>query len=399
MKNIKCIILFMVVSFFISENAFCQNRWWQREIPAPSANQMINPNYLSRKREIEIQFDDINKFATQRNNYAKAGQTESVKSADEMLQFMGKKMNTLEYELSKIPMYITKPDNSPQNNTIQNTNQQYNEINVTPSSGSSSSSASNPYQLTLYKIKNCNKGDFKSDYEYNVESLNLFNELKKNLTKIVESETDISYSSTKFTWCLHYKEKIKYYELFVKNWGEGKTIGTQEAQKEINTLNEYIIEEEKIILKNNTDVIIKFFIKGNLPADVTHSGHNKYVWYRFACSYYERNESSIASGCPSYYKVDYSNGPGGDINIREFSFSLKERESTKNIYKQDFINILVCYYLNEVRGKSKDSKMHIKNSFNIESIPVIPKKTTYVNIYFTLNGTSLSNAEYKISYE
>ena len=142
MKKIQLTGLFLITSIFVSVNLFGQNRWWQREIPTPSANQIINPDYLAKKRELEKTIDELNSLARRRNNYARAGQTQAVKSADEMLQFIGKKMNKMEYELSKIPMYITKPTN-PQNIIIQSPNRENDNIhNTQPSSVNSDNSFS-----------------------------------------------------------------------------------------------------------------------------------------------------------------------------------------------------------------------------------------------------------------
>lgn len=263
MKNLKCFILILILSFFISENLCSQDRWWQREIPAPSSNQMINPNYLSKKRDLEQTLDKMNSLARDRNKYASAGQTDAVKSADEMLQFMGEKMNTLEYELSKISMYVINPNFNNQNNTIQNTNQQKTVINTSSGSNKTSSSASNSYLLTLYKIQNCDRNSFESDYKYNEESLIVYNELKNNISQIVKSETNISSSSISFI-----REKVKYYEIFLSNWGNGQTIGTKEALKEIDKLNNEIQNKEKHELLRKTGININYKFIGNLPEPI-----------------------------------------------------------------------------------------------------------------------------------
>ena len=148
MKTILKFTFVIIILFGFIENSNCQTKWWQREIATPSANQIINPNYLSKKRELEKTLDDINSMYRQKQQQQRLGH--STKAADEYLQHLGKKMNTLEYELSKIPVYITNPNYSNQN-TIQNTNNQTTEISVAPSSYNYSNSSDGYFEVGKQK--------------------------------------------------------------------------------------------------------------------------------------------------------------------------------------------------------------------------------------------------------
>ena len=144
MKTILKFTFVIIILFGFIENSNCQTKWWQREIATPSANQIINPNYLSKKRELEKTLDDINSMYRQKQQQQRLGH--STKAADEYLQHLGKKMNTFEYKLSKIPVYITNPNYSNQN-TIQNTNNQTTEISVAPSSYNYSNSSDGYFEV------------------------------------------------------------------------------------------------------------------------------------------------------------------------------------------------------------------------------------------------------------
>lgn len=245
MKNSKYIFLLFIMSVLTSGNIFSQDKWWQGEIPKPSSNQMVNQNYLTKKRELVKTLDELSNLARQRNDYVKAGQFQSVKFADEMLQFMGKKLNILENELSKIPIYVTNP-NYTQSSSFQNTNNQTTDIKINQANNSNHQpvQSTNRFLLTLYKIENCDRTQYQTELEYIEASLNLFNELKGNMEQILESV--ITESSTPKS---QIKQEINYYKLFISNWGNGFTIGTKEAQKEIISLMNELEVKERVIFK------------------------------------------------------------------------------------------------------------------------------------------------------
>lgn len=104
--------------------------------------------------------------------------------------------------------------------------------------------------------------EIKNDYEYNAASLSLFNELKSNISQIVEPESDYYYYSIDIM-----KKKIDFYQIFLNNWGNGTTVGTTEAEKKIAFLKEEIIlkerKEEEKLLRRTTDVIVNYEIFGS----------------------------------------------------------------------------------------------------------------------------------------
>lgn len=359
------------------------NRWWQREVPVPSANQSINPSYLSKKRELEQTLDEMNSLARKRNDFAKAGQAKAVKSADEMLQFMGKKMNTLEHELSQIPMFITiQPQN--QNIEFDNSSQQNVEIHSSsPPSANSSPNATNSYLLTTYRINNCNKNEFKTDYEYNAESLELFNELRNNISQIVESEAGVSQGSTDFV-----KKAIEYYEIFVKNWGDGTTIGTKEATKEIARLNEKIVQMQSDERRENTKANISIEFQGEFAEPVKVSeGWGKsthhHFWYTviIKCAENDRLSKSI-------YCTTYSDSRDRSCNL------------TANWLWTDNLNFEMTWGVQEVPlfCKAEDNKYWI-TKYSVNAIlPIEKGAETKWDIIMKANGKDIeiSKDEYKI---
>ena len=112
---INNLLLFLGVSILLictnksNAQTCCEDRWWQKEIPTPSYNQVINPNYLEKKRELLITCDDLCSSVRERNHIRDRGV--STKEIDEWIEYIAKKINKLEHELSQIPIYRTKsPD-------------------------------------------------------------------------------------------------------------------------------------------------------------------------------------------------------------------------------------------------------------------------------------------------
>lgn len=238
MKSIILTLILVLGFIFHSESVFSQNKWWQREIPTPSENQMVNPNYLEKKRELEKTLDDINEMYEQKQRQQFLGH--STKAADEYLQHLGKKMNTLEYELSKIPMYITKT-NTPTYRTNENQTTK-NEINVY-----------NTQPNVVLEGRSDDKEVLMSGGD-NLKAKIQLDELNKYLQ--VKSFTN--------------DEKISYYEAFIKDWPN--TNASMEAEDIIFSLRNYIgipIQLNSALFKelvwdydNNPD---EFVYKGKLP--------------------------------------------------------------------------------------------------------------------------------------
>jgi len=397
MKNTLRIFLLIVILAQVSLDVSGQNRWWQREIPAPSANQMINPNYLSKKRELEQTLDRMNSLAKERNNYANAGQTDAVKNANEMLQFMGKKMNTLEYELSKISMYLSNPSYY-QNNNTQITNQQQTDVYISqPTISDSPAKPTNSYLLTVYKIKNCNKDEFKSNYDYNAESLSLFNELKSNISQIVKLETDYSSYSIDFL-----KKEIEYYQIFIDNWGNGNTIGTNEAKKEIENLNADISRKEEEFIRNKlseiTDIVVHIEIIGsftemvhpkNLKGWHTCYGYNLRINGTLLNEIGGFHNSGLYDTYDPFRVYYYKNG-----NERKYSYSLKDGYNIIDNYFDS--KSMYIGYNYETYFNGKDGYKIAHDSFDL-NVPITAAKTTNVYLYFHISGAGNVQVKYQIN--
>lgn len=102
---------FMLWSF--TPQSVAQDRWWQRELPAPSTNQIINQDYMSKRRELEQAWDQLQRDAQAQRHFQGLGQkTSSINAA---ISSSRNKVNRIEHELSQIPIYVKRtPVSRPQ---------------------------------------------------------------------------------------------------------------------------------------------------------------------------------------------------------------------------------------------------------------------------------------------
>lgn len=107
MKN--TIVLFIIFAFY--QNVMGEDsRWWQREKLKPSTNQIINPDYLSKKRELEIVWDQKNNALEAFRYFSSKGQnTSAIRKSVEDLE---KQVQRLEQNLKHIPSYIVQKENN-----------------------------------------------------------------------------------------------------------------------------------------------------------------------------------------------------------------------------------------------------------------------------------------------
>lgn len=101
-------LVFMnMTEWSVAENG---SRWWQREDPKGSTNQIVNPNYLKVKRELEKAWDIYQKDLEAEAHFRSLGQNTSV--LREAVRSSKRKVAELEEELSHIQMYRTRPEQS-----------------------------------------------------------------------------------------------------------------------------------------------------------------------------------------------------------------------------------------------------------------------------------------------
>jgi hypothetical protein len=380
--SIKWIFIFIIFNGYIVD-INCQNKWWQREIPTPSANQMINPDYISKRRELEINLDELN-GVKERHGQQKLTREQQMQY-DYILFLYDSKITRLEEELKVLPMYIDNPKFNNQNIYFQNNNQQRTDVNISSPSISTSNvkSLDNNYLLALYRIKNCDKKNYKSDYEFNKESLNLYYNLKANIDEIVSSETDLRPNSGGFSF---YKEKIKYYGIFINNWGP--SIGSNEAEKEINNINKMIEEvtksNEKYFNKTHTDIILHYnIIGGFLPEKEVKKSTAFRYWYEYYNYYLE------IIGYDNPGDLKFKNG-----NKKEYFYSYQNSgfDPIKFYNEGGYKNIkFECFTYTDEPGKENK----IIKEFSVE-IPFTLGKKTILNLDFYLESTYMKDIRYKI---
>jgi len=382
MKHVRIIIVIMAIQLSITSITYSQSKWWQREIPAPSANQIINPNYSSKRRDLEKTSDDINEMYRLKQQKQRIGQ--STRAEDDYLQHLGKKMNTLEYELSKIPLYITNP-NYDRNKNAPSTIRPKTDIYIsTPSESGSPPTSTNSYLLTLYKINNCNRNELNTDYEFNAESLNLFNELKSNISKIANSESSFSFSSVDFI-----KEKIKYYKIFFTNWGSGTTIGTKEALKEINQLQDDIDKKERYRLLHQTYLDVKIHIQGYLPEQLKiRDGIGKWHYRRYYTVCIIHNLEGLYDGEHSCREHRVKNNYGGCIEETSIKYIKVDKLTFKITYGtkvDDSGNFDLT--LQEMTWLNKGEETIV--------VPIIFGESKYLNIDIIPEGLSSTRTKWR----
>jgi len=117
--KIRCII--MAITFLYSCAIGENLRWWQREDLKPSTNQIINPDYITKKRELEIRWDERSKAIEAIEYFASKNQnTSAIKNG---LKDIEKEIEKLELVLKDISPYIDKtaiPQSSDKNENDHN---------------------------------------------------------------------------------------------------------------------------------------------------------------------------------------------------------------------------------------------------------------------------------------
>jgi hypothetical protein len=88
-------------------------RWWQREVPQPTENQVINPSYTAKRRELEQAWDQLQSDMKAQRHFRSLGQR--TPGIDAAIASSRRQVNVLEHELSQISVYITRmPDTGTQ---------------------------------------------------------------------------------------------------------------------------------------------------------------------------------------------------------------------------------------------------------------------------------------------
>jgi hypothetical protein len=250
MKNIHLGIIFLIISSLTSQTTFSQSRWWQREIPAPSYNQIINPEYLSVKRDLERTLDDKNGLIERSKKYSPGS-----KEGGEYKRMIGMsegRIWDLEDKLSRTPMYINNSNFDKESNTEDSKSNNITIINEQPT-----------YSKATYNTKVLTGGG-------------------KNLQSKIQLDELKNYISAKL---LSTDEKISYYESFIKDWPN--TDATTEAKviiKELQTegnntrisTQPQISNEDKLDeLNRNTAIMTKLTIIGNLSPFILQEDKSK----------------------------------------------------------------------------------------------------------------------------
>jgi hypothetical protein len=181
--SIKWIFFFAILngSFLYVK---CQDRWWQREIPSPSYNQIINPEYLSIKRDLERTLDEQNGLKKRSRQYSSGSNEE--REYKRMIGMYEGKMWDLERKLSNTPMYINNPNFKEKTNT------------------------ENPKANNVTII--VNKQPISASPTSNTKVLDGGGNNVKAKIQLDELKDYISHKT------LSIDQKISYYEAFIKDW-------------------------------------------------------------------------------------------------------------------------------------------------------------------------------------
>ena len=134
-----------------------------------------------------------------------------------------------------------------------------------------------------------------------------------------------------------------------------------------------------------------------MPDPVSHTrDRRKFSYHHFYWDFqlYDGNNPPECRNYAWLWKCSFGN-ESYDDNIRKQTFSLKEID--KFFFNKSSVNLHFCYKITE--RSANGVRTFTFTSFKIENISIIPSKKANVNIYFTLNGTTMSNVEYKILYE
>jgi hypothetical protein len=377
------LILLLIIFQAYYEDTKCQTRWWQREIPSPSYNQIVNPEYINIKRDLERSLDEQNGLRERSKRFSPGSREEG--EYKRMIGMYEGKIWDLEDKLAKTPMYIeTSKTDDPVVN-IQNSNQQSTEVNISSPTNSNSDATTmdNDFRMVLYRIKNCDRKSFKNNDELNGSSLKLFDNLKSQMYNIISSEnTTLTQNSGDFAY---EKEVIKCYGVFIDHWSP--SIGTDEAKKEINKINKNIEKEINVRseteLSNNTDVIIHYTIIGNLPSEKEVKKRSlMYVDYKYYNYHLEIRSYSISSD------VKFMNG-----DKKEYLFSCQNSGNFNPIsfYNDGKYKNLKFEYV--TYSDEPDNNYKVSKELSLQ-IPFTLGRKTILNIDFYLENYYVKDVKY-----
>ena len=96
-------------------------------MPTPGYKQQVNPDYLTKKRELEIACDDCRDFIKSLVDISKSSGKPIPHEGVEAAKDMERKTRKLEFELSQIPVLIEKVNNSTEQDEVKNLDIQNNE--------------------------------------------------------------------------------------------------------------------------------------------------------------------------------------------------------------------------------------------------------------------------------
>jgi hypothetical protein len=78
--------------------------WWQEEIPPPGPNQIINPEYLNKREELEQTWSQLHRQNNASNQYYRWTNTGYNRGTFDNRAFI--EATRLERELTETPMYV-----------------------------------------------------------------------------------------------------------------------------------------------------------------------------------------------------------------------------------------------------------------------------------------------------
>lgn len=265
-------------TLFISEVSFGQGKWWQREIPTPSANQMINPEYYSIRRELEVSLDEKNDLI-ERYGQQKLSREQQMQY-DYLLFLIDSKMTRLEEQLKGTSMYLESPNFNNSNTNIQTTNQENIQNVITDRS---------------YSNSNPNNNSNASSSSSNTKVLNGGGNNLKAKIQFDELKDYISSRS------LSIVQKIRYYEAFIKDWPN--TDAANEAKRIIESLDKQLFQKRlEQTAVNNGKMEIYICIRDVYVIDL----NTKEVLGIL----YKNNKVIVIGQDDIYYKIEFRNLKG-----------------------------------------------------------------------------------------
>lgn len=103
------ILLWSLAVPYTAQAIWWQSWWeqdleWQQEIPSPGPNQIINPEYLKKKQELNDSWNQLQRQNSMARQHARWTRESPSKSRSDSRALH--KTISLESELKKIPMYL-----------------------------------------------------------------------------------------------------------------------------------------------------------------------------------------------------------------------------------------------------------------------------------------------------